>query len=278
GSVAEQTKQSSIETEYFDVRLLLADDNLTNQQVGIGILNKLGFQVDAVDSGIEVLSALADISYDLVLMDVQMPEMDGLEATRQIRSANTANINPDIPIIAMTAHALGSDRTRCLDVGMNDYLTKPIDPAALATVIHKWLPKTKKVPEQQGETEQKKPSTEQPEQTNDADIFDQSDFLQRMMDDTDLANLILNEFLKDIPTQIDHLRTMVEQKRTTAAGDQAHKIKGAASNVGGRSLMNVASTMEKAGKSGEQETLTKLLPELEQQFFQLQKVIKRSTL
>lgn len=273
-----QIEQNSSQTDQFDVRLLLADDNLTNQQVGIGILKKLGFQADIVNNGIEVLETLTSRNYDLVLMDIQMPEMDGLEATQQIRSGNRAGINPDIPVIAMTAHALASDRARCLDAGMNDYLTKPIDPAALATVIHKWLPKTKKIPEQQGETEQKKPSTEQPEQTNDADIFDQSDFLQRMMDDTDLASMILNEFLKDIPTQIDHLRTMVEQKSTAAAGDQAHKIKGAASNVGGKALASLASAMETAGKSGEQETLEQLLPELEQHFYQLIKKIKESTL
>ena len=273
--ISETPETGIVPQEHSDIRLLLADDNLTNQQVGVGLLKKLGFHADVVNTGAEALNALAENDYALVLMDVQMPEMDGIEATKQIRKTETAVLNHNIPIIAMTAHALASDRERTLDAGMNDYITKPINPAILSATIDKWLP------QQQDE----KPKIILPEdlidQNNEMtspDIFDQGGFLQRMMDDTDLARMILNEFLNDIPGQITTLKTLVGQKETADAGDQAHKIKGAASNVGGKKLAKVASDMEKAGKSGEQEILIKLLPELEQQFIQLIKIIKTSKL
>ncbi len=273
-----QTEQNAMPIKQSYVRLLLAEDNITNQQVAVGILKKLGFRVDIVNDGAKALLALADIAYDLILMDIQMPNMDGLEATRQIRAPNTTVINHDIPVIAMTAHAMASDRDRCLKAGMNDYVTKPIDPTILSAVIHKWLPDGTKKIEQTTKGNAPVEQSNQIEIANNSEIFDQTGFLQRMMDDTDLAQLILNEFLNDIPKQIATLRTQVEQNNGQAAGEQAHKIKGAASNVGGKALVLVASAMEKAGKSGKHKNLGKLLPELEQHFFQLKKVIKTFTL
>ncbi len=137
-----------------NARILLADDNITNQQVALGILKKLGLRADVVANGMEALKALENLPYDLVLMDVQMPEMDGIEATRVIRNWKSETgedrdhrISSDrsrisrIPIIAMTAHAIQGDRKRCLEAGMNDYVTKPVSPQALAKALDKWLPK-----------------------------------------------------------------------------------------------------------------------------------------
>jgi CheY-like chemotaxis protein len=123
-------------------RILLVEDNITNQQVAIGILRKFGLRVDAVANGAEALEALAGLPYDLVLMDVQMPVMDGLEAARQIRGPGSAVPDHQVPIIAMTAHAMQGDRERCLAAGMNGYLTKPIAPQALAEALSSWLPKS----------------------------------------------------------------------------------------------------------------------------------------
>jgi CheY-like chemotaxis protein len=122
-----------------DVRILLAEDNITNQQVALAILRKLGFRADVVASGQEALDSLRSIPYDLVLMDVQMPEMDGMESTRVARSASGGVLNPNVPIIAMTAHAMQGDREACLRAGMNDYLAKPVSPAALSSLLEKWL-------------------------------------------------------------------------------------------------------------------------------------------
>ena len=122
-------------------RVLVAEDNSTNQIVALGILGKLGVHGDAVANGKEAVKALETVPYDLVLMDVQMPEMDGLEAARHIRSGEFGVRNPNIPIIAMTAHALREDRDRCLAAGMNDYLSKPVQPNVLARMLERWLPR-----------------------------------------------------------------------------------------------------------------------------------------
>ena len=125
-------------------RILLAEDNITNQQVAVGILKKLGLRADAVANGLEAVKALETLPYDLVLMDVQMPEMNGLEATRHIRNPQSAVRNHQIPIIAMTAGAMQGDREKCLEAGMNDYVSKPISPQTLAEALDRWLPREKK--------------------------------------------------------------------------------------------------------------------------------------
>jgi len=122
------------------VRILLAEDNVVNQHVAQGMLKKLGLHADAVANGAEAVAALTMIPYDLVLMDCMMPEMDGYEATRQIRSLSSGVLNHDIPVIAMTANAMLGDRQRCLAAGMNDYVSKPVDAKALAAAIDRWLP------------------------------------------------------------------------------------------------------------------------------------------
>jgi PAS domain S-box-containing protein len=123
------------------VRILLAEDNITNQQVAVGLLKRLGLRADAVANGVEALKALEACPYDLVLMDLQMPEMGGLEATRQIRNPHSAVRNHEVPIIAMTANAMQGDREECLDAGMNDYVSKPVSPRALAEALDRWLPR-----------------------------------------------------------------------------------------------------------------------------------------
>jgi CheY-like chemotaxis protein len=119
--------------------ILLAEDNMVNQKVTLRILERLGFRADAVADGAEAVRALATSPYDLVLMDVQMPVMDGFEATQIVRSGKENILNPDIPIIAMTAHAMQGDRERCLAAGMDDYVAKPVLPQALAEKLAKWL-------------------------------------------------------------------------------------------------------------------------------------------
>ena len=119
--------------------LLLAEDNPVNQKVAGILLRKLGYQVDVVGNGAEAVAALARRRYALVLMDVQMPVMDGYEAVRRIREGSDGVLEPRVPIIALTAHAMKGDRQRCLDAGMDDYLAKPIDQKALAALLQNYL-------------------------------------------------------------------------------------------------------------------------------------------
>ena len=120
-------------------RILVVEDNPVNQQVALAVLRRVGLRADAADDGYAALERLAQESYDLVLMDVQMPRMDGLQATRRIRDPDSAVRNPNVPIIAMTAAAMRGDRERCIGAGMNDYVTKPISPDALLQKLEHWL-------------------------------------------------------------------------------------------------------------------------------------------
>jgi len=120
--------------------LLLAEDNPINQAVAEAILSKLGYTLDIVPTGSAALKALARTDYALVLMDCQMPEMDGYEATRQIRQGKQGVLQQAIPIIALTAHAMSGDREVCLAAGMDDYLAKPFTPQEIEAVIQRWLP------------------------------------------------------------------------------------------------------------------------------------------
>jgi PAS domain S-box-containing protein len=121
------------------VRILLAEDNAVNQIVALKILERFGYRADAVANGCEALRALRDLPYDLVLMDCQMPEMDGFEAAMSIRSGESGVLDPQVPIIALTAHAMKGDRERCIQAGMNDYVVKPIQPQDLGQAIERWL-------------------------------------------------------------------------------------------------------------------------------------------
>ncbi len=120
-------------------RLLLVEDNFVNERVAVYMLAKLGHQVDVAKHGREAIDILGKSRYDLVLMDCQMPEMDGFEATRIIRDAASAVLDHEIPVIAMTANAFPEDRARALACGMNDFLAKPVDRSVLATMLEKWL-------------------------------------------------------------------------------------------------------------------------------------------
>jgi len=247
------------------MRILLAEDNITNQQVAMGILKKMGLRTDAVANGIEAIKALEAIPYDLVLMDVQMPELDGFEAARQIRDPQSAVRNHAIPIIAMTAHALQGDRERCLEAGMNDYVSKPVSPQALHEALDKWLPQ-----EPAGYLD---PTAEPPvpvaSVSREPRTFDREGMMTRLMGDEELAQAVVEGFLLDIPQQIAALRAALQDANTVHAERQAHTIKGAAANVGGEALRAIAAEMEKAAKAGNVDAAITLVTELEMAFDRL---------
>ncbi len=128
------------------IRILLADDSTINQIVTTKMLEQLGYRSDAVANGQEAITSLCTLPYDLVLMDCQMPEMDGYEATRAIRGGSSGVPNPQVPIIAITANAMQGDRGKCLEAGMSDYLSKPVQLQGLAAVLERWLPQEADAP------------------------------------------------------------------------------------------------------------------------------------
>jgi CheY-like chemotaxis protein/HPt (histidine-containing phosphotransfer) domain-containing protein len=250
------------------VRILLAEDNITNQQVAVGILKKLGLRADAVANGAEAVKALETLPYDMVLMDVQMPEMDGIEATHEIRNPRSAVRNHRIPIIAMTAHALQGDRERCIEAGMNDYVSKPISPQALAEALDKWLPKEPAAVVEQATGKPEKASPGSVEESE-APVFDKAGMMIRMMDDEGMARTVIGGFLDDIPRQIEVLKGYLEAGDAPSAERQAHAIKCAAANVGGEVLRSLAFEMERGGKASDLGAVAARLPELETQFARL---------
>jgi len=135
------TSYSSRELPQFNARILVVEDNAINQKVAQGLLKKFGVRVELAADGEEALTSLASLPFDLVLMDCQMPVMDGYEATQQIRHSSSKVLNREIPIIAMTANSMEGDREKCLAVGMDDFISKPVNPNKLQEILKCWLAK-----------------------------------------------------------------------------------------------------------------------------------------
>lgn len=133
------TQKDMLEESYDSVRILVAEDNLINQKVAQAIIKKMGYEVDIVGNGQETINALQLVPYNLVLMDCQMPEMDGFEATRRIRQEGSMVLNPNIPIIAMTASAMSGDREKCIRAGMDDFIAKPVRKEEMEEMLTRWL-------------------------------------------------------------------------------------------------------------------------------------------
>ncbi|MBI5593195.1 MAG: transporter substrate-binding domain-containing protein [Deltaproteobacteria bacterium] len=262
------------------IRILLAEDNITNQQVALGILKKMGLRADVAANGAEAVRAFETLPYDLVLMDVQMPVMDGLEATRRIRESEGRRMAADagqkpffVPIIAMTAQVLRGNRDRFLEAGMNDYIAKPVDLRVLADVLDQWLV----VRDERGRSEPEKSRTMEnnPEDGRGLDnIFDREALINRLMGDKDFVITVIEGFLIDMPKQITILKEFVQLGQARQASAQAHKIKGAADNVGSPALKEIAHAMEQAGKAEEIHLLNTLMSELEKRFEQLKQAME----
>ncbi len=260
-------------------RILVVEDNIINQQVALGILKRMGLQADAVANGEEALKSLEVIPYGLVLMDVQMPNMDGLEATRQIRSMHSAVLDHHVPIIAMTAHALQGDRDQCLSAGMDDYVSKPIDAQSLARVMRAILQKTGNKGEGvSGETKRMRAVKEPLDPRRAALIFDSDGLRSRMMNDTEVTRAVISLFLADMPKQMMELKGCLEAGRVAGAECQAHIIKNACANLGGEALRAVAFDMEQAAKAGDLSAVSARMAEMEEQFGRLKEAMEKKLL
>ena len=248
------TRHTIAETEKRKLRILIAEDNIVNQKVAKQILDRLGYRADTVANGQEVLSALEKIPYDLILMDVQMPEMDGPETTAVIREKEKET-GRHIPIIALTAHAMNGDREKYLGMRMDDYLSKPINPGALEEALIRWI--------RPGSAKKLEPFPAQ--KGNGDDAFDKQGALVRANGDEAFLEEILGIFLQDAPNQIEAMRKAWREGDTKELKQLAHSLKGAAMNVGATLLQNDALALEatEEGPKKESELIDQLERDLE---------------
>ena len=277
------TRHSLSESARQRIRILLVEDNHTNQMVALAMLKKIGYRADTAANGIEALKALQAIAYDLVLMDCQMPEMDGFAATAAIRAPGSPVLNPKIPVVALTAFAMASDRERCIAAGMDDYLSKPIKPAELVETLDRWLgnPGTE-MNKNRSEHSMEKQTTQLDEKgtqnpallESDIRIFNEAELLQRLMDDRALAKTIIAIYLEDVPKQISDFKKSLANGEANNVKRQAHTIKGASANIGAAMMRQVAFEAEKLADKGELGEIEMLMPQIEAEFERLKKVLE----
>jgi PAS domain S-box-containing protein len=257
------TRHSLQKTRRGNARILLVEDNSTNQEVAKGMLHRMGWHADVAPDGKEAVRALETKDYDLVLMDVQMPVMDGYEATRRIRDPKSMALNHDVPIIATTAHAMAGDAEKCLAAGMSDYIAKPIDPKILEKRVEKWLARKRhETPAASPAESAGENNTPIPAMPSAALVFNRENFLERMMGDEEFAHEVVAEFVGELPTLLSALKKHVAESDLESIWKQAHKIKGSAANVGGEALRDVALKVEQAGKTGNSAEVAHWVPEL----------------
>ncbi|MBD3291469.1 MAG: response regulator, partial [Armatimonadia bacterium] len=235
--------------------ILLAEDNRVNRQVAVSMLTRAGHEVTTAETGTAALEALDRERFDLVLMDVQMPEMDGLEATRRIRDQDDA---ADVPIIALTAHAMEKDRDRCLAAGMDDYLAKPFDRDALLSMLAKWADSTDDTSAADigSEAETMTPDDEQPTALH-------IDALMDLVDgDAEFAHSLITDFLALAQEQVASLDEALATDDTRKAEKLAHSLKGGASTVRATPVSEAAADVEHSIREQTSEGLDEALAEL----------------
>jgi len=248
-------------------RILLAEDNSVNQKVAMAMLERLGYCADLVCNGVEALEALAKADYDVVLMDCLMPEMDGYEATRSIREGRSGTRNPRIPIIAITADAMAGDRDRCIQAGMSDYLSKPVELQKLSKILEKWIVP----PSIRDELEA---ATVRPHAKTEA-VFVQEEMLARLMGDRNLAGQVISGFLSDAPRQLLNLKNKLEEGDAPGVRMLAHALKGAAATLSAEALRALCFEMQEVAASKDLNHALALLPRIEEQFELLESTLKQ---
>jgi CheY-like chemotaxis protein/HPt (histidine-containing phosphotransfer) domain-containing protein len=282
----------------------LAEDNIVNQKLAVKILEKRGHSVVVASNGKEAIEKLKGESFDLILMDVQMPEMDGLEATKAIRNLECARLprlnNRDggqglrnkieegpyseseirnlksqikkIPIIAMTAHAMKGDRERCLAAGMDDYVSKPINAEELFKVIEKLANGLRNKTKKEEKVSPASKNNEPPAK----DVFDLSKALEVVDGDMELFKEIADLFLENLPNNIAQIREGIAKGDANALEQAAHSLKGSVGNFGAKRAFEAAYRLEIIGREGRLAEADAALSKLEKELKDLDAAMKEA--
>ncbi|MEG4201003.1 response regulator [Microcoleus sp. Pol12A5] len=271
----QQRPPSSVEDDIklgqrLPLRILLAEDHLVNQKVALLLLERLGYRADVAANGLEVLEALHRQPYDVVLMDVQMPEMDGLEATRRIGEEWPAHARPRI--IAMTANAMQGDRELCRDAGMNDYISKPIRVEALIQALSQCPPNPQPQQAQKDESDSNKPEIDMPA----VNLAELQAFCSSIDEDsTKIVSLLANCYLEESLKLLQAMKLAIAQGDTQALKRAAHTLKGSSANLSAAPLAQLCGRLEVMSTSGELDRASTLLAQIEGEYDRVKNTLQQ---
>jgi len=290
------TRHTVAEHKKLGLRVLLAEDNPINQKLAVVLLQKAGYSVDAVENGMQAFEKVQSNSYSAVLMDVQMPEMDGFEATSQIREWEKGT-KRHIPIIAMTAHAMQGDRERCLEAGMDDYVTKPLEPKVLFSALDRWIRTEQEMEEDEvqdysspedvfaadlddglfGEEEaadshepDTTPKDSLPTSYDDQAPVNFESALSRFDGDREFMTEMLKEFKDHLPARLDEIHAALHENDSSRLGRIAHNLKGISLNFSADAVAAIALQLEEIGKREDLSGAAGLVSQLDVEVHRLQ--------
>ncbi len=255
------TQLDALKKERSKFKILLAEDNLINQKVAMRIISEFGFAIQSASNGIEAIKKISEDHFDLILMDVQMPEMDGFTATKEIRKMNSSVAN--IPIIAITAHALIGDREKCIEVGMNDYISKPIEPDQLIKLLDNWLNVRVSVKEHV-----------EPAKIEEQSAFDFNALNKMSLGDKAFEMDLLNSYVQDIKERFNKLEKFVQDNNVEKIILESHTIKGASYSVGAKKIGDEALGIEISGKHNDLDNLNERIYKLSEAIAETNEIIK----
>jgi len=254
------TKYSILENQKNQIKILVAEDNLINQDIALKILEKFGCSADVVSDGKQAINALKKNHYDLILMDVQMPVMDGISATKAIRDQSTSVLNPDIPIVAMTAYSGTNIKNELIDAGVNDIIIKPVKPDEMYKILKKTSPdKTNSIVNLKEKSK------------FDKNIFDINSFIERLGGDINLCNDIIKDFFVDVSLIIEKLNNSIANNDDKSIKMLSKALKESAQNISANELENISNIIFlKPLKSKD------IFPKLKEKYNDLKKAVTKS--